>query len=278
MINTLVSLNADLASSIAFRYACRLMQFADMRLQAIHVEEVTKEEFPPGSGWVLSTWEKGLLQNAQEEIAQLINAERSSCPPMDLSIVRIGNREEELLSEIEANQYDLLLEGVLNSFDAQLFHKKVHSKLYKDISCPIILVKNLVDPGRVALLVGDIEDVKPLASTFLTLFAKSKLTVDLIYFTDLRSGQDEFKKLVAEAPPSALDKADRVIAAAKTLLAEQGRAPQETWRVRNKPQKIGEMLGEYGLVGAFIPRAANRSNFIMDLLSRVSSATLFCKP
>ena len=45
MIHSLISLNADLASSIALRFACRLTQFVDMRLQTIHVEEVEKEGF-----------------------------------------------------------------------------------------------------------------------------------------------------------------------------------------------------------------------------------------
>ena len=70
MIKTLVSLNADLASSIAFQYSCRLKQFVDMNLRVIHVEEV--EGHPPGSGWVRSTWERGLIHTAREEISQLM--------------------------------------------------------------------------------------------------------------------------------------------------------------------------------------------------------------
>ena len=69
LINTLISLNADLASSIALRYSCRLMELTQMRVQPIHVEEVDKEGYPPGSGWVRSTWERGLQQTAQEEIS-----------------------------------------------------------------------------------------------------------------------------------------------------------------------------------------------------------------
>jgi hypothetical protein len=276
MINTLVSLNADLASSIAFRYACRLAESVDMHLQTIHVEEVEKEGYPPGSGWVRSTWEKGLLQTAEEEILQLVNTEKSSCPPLDASIVRIGDREEELIREIENESYDLLLEGVLNSFDAQLFYKKVRSKLYKYASCPIILVKNLVNPDRAALLLGDPKDVKPLVSGFLKIFEKSKLTVDLVYFSIKRAGQEAFKKKLTEATESGLEDAGRVVGEATALLAEHGWNPQESWIIQDKSYEIGEILGEYGLVAARIPRSAKK-NLVMDVLSRVPSATLLCK-
>ena len=76
MIKALVSLNADLASSIALRYSCRLAESVDMKLHTIHVEEVDREGYPPGSGWVRSTWEKGLVQTAEEEISHLISTAR----------------------------------------------------------------------------------------------------------------------------------------------------------------------------------------------------------
>ena len=39
MLRMLVYLDADLASSIALRYACQLAQLIDMRLHSVHVEE-----------------------------------------------------------------------------------------------------------------------------------------------------------------------------------------------------------------------------------------------
>lgn len=277
MINTLVSLDADLASSIAFRYSCRLSQLVDMHLQTIHVEEVEKEGYPPGSGWVRSTWEKGLLQTAQEEISQLINAEKSSCPPLDNAIIRIGDREEELLREIDENSYDLLMEGVLNSFEAQLFYKKVHSKLYKHARCPIMLVKNLVNPDRVALLLSETREVEPLVATFLRLFDKSKIGVDLVHFTIKKAGQTEYRKQVTDATAEELVTAAPAIDEATARLADQGWEPGQCWIVRDSPRKIGEMMESYGLVTACIPNSASKRNMIMDLLSRVPSATLLCK-
>jgi nucleotide-binding universal stress UspA family protein len=277
MIKTLVSLDADLASSIALRYACRLAGLVAMQLQTIHVEEAEKEGYPPGSGWVRSTWEKSLIQTAQAEISQLINTEKSTCPPLGASLVVIGDREEELLREIENAAPDLLIEGVLSSFEAQLFFKKVRSKLYKQAPCPIVLVKNLVDPGRVALLVSDAKDAASLVSTFATLFGRSKLSVDLVYFSTKTTDHHLLKQKMSDAPLPGLEQASQVIEEAKALLAEHGQAPAACWAVRGPSRQIGEALDEYGLVSARIPRSGNRKNIIMDLLSRVPSATLFCK-
>jgi len=275
MINTLVALDADLASSIALRYSCRLTELVDMNLQTIHVEEVEKDGYPPGSGWVRGTWEKGLLRNARDEISQLINTEKSSCPSLGASIVRIGDKEEELLKEIERESYDLLLEGVLYSFDTQLFQRKIRSKLYKDAPCPIILVKNLVDPGHAALLLGELQDVEPLVSTFLKIFEGARLTLDMVCYTAQKTGQAEFKRKITDTTAAGLGSAGRVLEEARSLLAKQGWTPNESRIIRGQPKEIGEMVGEeYGLVLARIPRSTGKKSLVLDLLSSVPSATL----
>ena len=278
MINALVSLNADLASSIAFRYACRLMEYLDMRLQPIHVEEVDKESFPPGSGWVRSTWEKGLIETAREEIAQLINAEKAECPSLDATIVEMGEYDDALLHEIENKSYDLLVEGVLTSFHGQLFHKRIRSKLYRFSPCPIITVKNLVQPERVVLLVGEADEVTPLVSTFLKLFTKPKVRVDLVHLAFKRAGQTELREKIEEnAVPIGQEDACKMLKTAKGLLSDKSWSPTETWALRDTVEKINEFLSNYGLVGACIPGNIHRDGQMLDLLSRIPSATLLCK-
>ena len=278
MINTLVSLNADLASSIAFRYACRLMEYLDMRLQPIHVEEVDKGSFPPGSGWVRSTWEKGLLETAREEIAQLINAEKANCPSLDSTIVEMGEYDEALLHEIEDKSYDLLVEGVLTSFHVQQFHKRIRSKLYRFSPSPIIMVKNLVKPDPVVLLLGDKQDVAPLISTFLKLFTKPKARVDLAHVAFKKTGQTEFReKIQDDAVPIGCEEACKILQTAKELLADGGWRPTETWALRDTVDKSSGFLSDYGLVGSCIPGNIHRDSQMLDLLSRIPSATLLCK-
>jgi hypothetical protein len=238
---------------------------------------VEKEGYPPGSGWVRSTWENGLLQTAQQEIAQLINTEKANCPVLDEPIVRIGDREEELLQEIKRESYDVFLEGVLSSSDEQLFFQKVRSKLYRQIPCPIILVKNLVAPSRVALLLAEHKDVKPMINTFANLFEKSKMTVDLVYVKTQRTGPDASPKIAAEAAGPEWAEARGLLDDATERLAFHGWTPQERWIIQERPPKIGEMLGPYGLVGSRLPRTPHKSSMVMELLSHVASAILLAK-
>lgn len=276
MINALISLNADLASSIAFRYACRLKDYIDMRLQPIHVEEV--DEVPPGSGWVRSTWEKGLVQTAREEIAQLINAEKADCALLDATIVRTGEYDEVLLHEIENRSSDLLLEGVLSSFRDQLFHKRIRSKLHRFCPAPIIVVKNLVQPDKVGLLLGESPDVTAVVPTFLKLFTEPGIRVDLIYFAFKKRGKPAFREKVSEGDvPTGTENAVNLLNSANEMLAEKGWRPKEMWAIQDSPERIGAFLCDYGLVGAALTRNIHKEGHMLELLSQISTATLLCK-
>ena len=274
MINALLAINADLASSIAFRYACRLAEVIDMRLETIHIEAAAKEKYPPGSGWVRSTWEAGLLQSARETINQLINTEKNECPALGTSIVRIGDREDELLGEIQKKSYDLLLEGILEDFDAHSFHQRIRSKLYRYAPCPIILVKNLAHPDRVALLLQDAEDVVPVVSTFMRLFDPSKTAVAVCHCSFTANGQAPARINLAEDPQAGEAAAGRLIDDAVDLLAANGWEPESRWIFRDRPKRIGAGLDDYGLVGARMPLGGHDRGSFTDMLSRVPSATL----
>ncbi|MCD6560953.1 MAG: universal stress protein [Deltaproteobacteria bacterium] len=277
MIKALVSLNMDLASSIALRYSCRLAEIIGMKLHTMHVEEVDKEGYSPGTGWVRSTWEKGLLQTSQEEILQLINTEKSSCPSLDAPIIRIGEREEELLHEIDDGSYDLFIEGVLHSFNAVNFYKKIQSKLYRYASCPIIIVKNLVDLNSIALLLGDDTDVRPLITSILKIFTKSELTVDLIHYTFQKFKGSVFREKVDDSKTPGRENGDKVLGKAEMMLSEMGCYPKDSWVIQDSPKKIADFLGGYGLVAAYIPSHSGMKNRLIELLSQVPSATLLCR-
>ncbi len=277
MIKTLISLNADLASSIALRYCCRLAELADMKLQTIHVEETGKEGYPPGSGWVRNTWEKGLLQTAGEEISQLINSEKSSCSPLIPPIIRLGESDDELLHEIEAEPYDLYVEGILNAYNSQDFQNKVRSKLYRYVTCPILVVKNLVNPERVALLLEDNKDLEPLVNAFLKVFNQSKLTPDIIHITFQRSGKSGYREKIEPSDSHGDGEPGELLIAARTMLAERDCHANESWIMRDTPKELGEILSDYGLVAACLPRRADKKNRVVELLNQVPSAAFLCK-
>jgi len=80
MMRTLVSIEVDLASSMAIRYACQLGNLIPMELQPVYVKGYPFEEPVTGIGWVRHTWEKELVKEGKEEISEMIAGEMDTCP------------------------------------------------------------------------------------------------------------------------------------------------------------------------------------------------------
>jgi hypothetical protein len=266
MLKTLVSLNADLASSIALRYACQMANMIEMELQTIHVEEPGAEGDPPGTGWVRRTWEKALLKTGEEEIAQLIRAEKSLCPPLAATKMCIGDREEEILNELQKESYDLFIEGTLYSFSSEGFYKKIRSRLYRNASCPIILVKNLMSLTRIALLLGFGMDHSGVVASFLKIFEEAEVDVDLLY-CKFRQGS---------GTPWGEKDPDKTLSTTRKLLAEGGRAWKECRMIQESPETVGDLFKDYGLVVSSVQHVMNRKSPLTELLHRIPSPILLC--
>lgn len=276
MIKTLVSLNADLASSIALRYACQMAKMIEMDIKTIHVEEADTEGNPPGTGWVRRTWEKGLLGTAEAEISSLISAEKTLCPTLGSPKMMVGDREAEILRELEEGSYHLLVEGILLSFDASHFENRIRSKLYKKMPCPLLLVRNLVGLGRIALLVEDHTDLWTLVSTFTQLFEASTVEYDLLRVILQKPGRLSFKKNGQDTSEPVSEETDEILTSANNMLAEAGRPPLEVKMRRDIPARIADSLQDYGLVVTCMPRQIARKSPMLEVLSRVPSAVLLC--
>jgi len=276
MIKALVSLNADLASSIALRYTCQMANMIEMDIKTIHVEEADAEGNPPGTGWVRRTWEKGLLGTAEAEISRLINAERSSCPTLSSPKMTVGDREAEILRELEEESYNILVEGILLSFDASHFETRMRSKLYKKMPCPLLLVKNLVSLNKIALLVEDHTDLSALVPTFSKLFEESSVEYDLLRVILQKPGRLSFKKDARDAAEPVSRETDELLTSANNMLAEAGRSPLEVKTLRDIPARIADSLQDYGLVVSCVPRQMARKSPMLEVLSRVPSAVLLC--
>lgn len=144
MILALISINTDLGSSIALRYAYELSNKIDMRLYDIHVVDAKQSGSSPGFGWVQKTWENALIESKSEEIRQFLDMEKVELPFLKTPKILIGDRTEKLLDELQTGQYAFFLEGALPSFNPNDFYRLVHSRLYRLMPCPVMIVKNLV--------------------------------------------------------------------------------------------------------------------------------------
>ncbi len=267
MLRTLVYIDADLASSIALRYTCQLAQFVDMKLHSVHVEEPDQDTHAPGTGWVRRTWENTVLKTGEFEIAQLINAEKSSCPTLGAPKMLIGDRENEILREIQKESYDLFVEGSLHSFTAKKLYDKIHSRLYRLIPCPVLIVKNLVAIEKIALLVRNEIESKTLVSVFLKMFKGAKLKLDLVYCEFQEHG-----KLTVDTKKEI----NGTLNAAKEILAENQWSPENCLTIKGAPEEIGDTLRDYGLLVCPLYHNISKKSSWFQLLSHIPSPILIC--
>ena len=267
MLRTLVYLDADLASSIALRYTCQLAQLLNMKLQSVHVEEPDHDGHAPGTGWVRRTWENTMLKTGEFEIAQLIKAETSSCPKLVAPKMLVGDRENEILREIQRESYDLFVEGLLHSFTTKKLFDKINSRLYKHLPCPVIIVKNLVNIEKIALIVRSEIESKRLVSLFLNIFKSAKFKLDLIFCEFQEPGQLSF---------NANTENNGTLSDVEKMLVDNQWAPENCLTIQGAPEEIGDALRDYGLLACPLHHTISKKSNWFHLLSHIPSPILIC--
>ena len=265
MITALISINTNLSSSIALRYAHDLSNKIDIGLYDIHVVETKQSGTSPGSGWVQKTWENALIETEREEISQFLKMEKVSLPFLKTPKILIGDRTEKLLDELQTGQYTFFLEGVLPSFNPHDFYKLVHSRLYRLMSCPVLVVKNLVPLDRAALLMDKDSDHREFIAHFLKIFGNAGFELDLIDLNFNKSGD-----LVVEEAKSQ----NTYLENATAVLAEKNISPNLSKKITGRPPKIADHLRDYGLVISTLKHKSKKNNPLIELLGRVSSPVL----
>jgi hypothetical protein len=265
MIKALVSLDVDLASSIALRYACQMANLIGIELQPIHVEAPGREGRVLGTGWVERTWERTLLKTGLQEINRLITTERGSCPAIFPPKIAVGDPEEEILHELKEEPYDLFVKGELYTFTLTKFHAKVHSRLFRYAPCPIMMVNNLVHLQKVSLLLEEETEIQPLIETFLKLFGKVDVKADILFCKFGPSRREAFRQ---NKEP------ETILRAAEEMLSRQGRSPGKSEVKEETPEKLGDLMRDYGLVMTSIHHDMGRKNPMAELLSHTPSPIL----
>ncbi|MBW1735473.1 MAG: universal stress protein [Deltaproteobacteria bacterium] len=265
MIKALISVNPDLASSLALRFICRISRLTGMEMQTFHVVEPSESGQTPGTGWVRRTWEQGLLDTARARIFQVINAEKTSCPSLGAPKIVVGDRDREIIGELETGRYDLFVEGMLYSFSPSNFNKKIGSALYRNLPCPVILVKNLVGLEQGICLLGegkDDEGIRNAAATFLKIFGdKIKVPVDLLLCDSIGTGREPTSAGMetSGAVEKDLDHSPKgVDLKFRRVRAAEGTAAQ-----------VAELLRPYGLVITEMSGAGRGKSHLHEVLSRV---------
>ena len=269
MLRALIALESDLASSIALRYACQMAKMVGMTLQTIHVEDTDAEGHAPGTGWVRRSWEKALKKEGEEQIAQLIRAERSSCSSMPATKVVLGDRDEEVLRELHLESYDLYVEGMLHTYSSTNFFKRIRSRFYREAPCPILLVKNLLNLNRVALVLDVAMDPSSPVRTFLKIFEGVVIDLDVLCFRFGTEGGTTGEEKV---------RSDEIMSHVRKLLDEGGQSPKSCQAIQGIPARVEGLFKDYGLAVSSVYDAANKKSPLADLLYHVPSPLLLCSP
>jgi len=274
MLKALLYLNADLASSIALRYACHLAYVMDMEITPFHVTSDRSESRTPGTGWVRRTWENGLIQQAREEITGLIQTEKMICPELKSPTIRLGKPENELLSEVSGRFYDLFIIGLLHTFSARQFHERIQSRFYRKSRCPILLVKNVIDLKRVAILVDPVRGGESEARTFNHLIGALPVEIDLLSCVFRKADNGRSERLIQTRISEPETDRESV---AINVLREKRLAPDNIFRIEGTPDTIGARLADYHMVVTSFPGETGPASPLIECLSRVPSAMLFCR-
>lgn len=262
MIKTLVSIDVDLASSLAIRLACQLGGLMDMEIQPIYIKESPSHESAWGTGWASRTWEKEMVQQGLEEIRELVTTERDYCPVLKNPQVIYGDRDAELLKIAQADVFDLFVEGAHFPWVPGDLHKRLHSKLYQKIPSPVILVRALRKVEHVQLLCFDPVGTETLTKVFQRIWQGCSVPLVLHY----------------QAGAGATSEANRLreaILRAHSLLTESGCSVSINNTLSRDPETDeAGTLKACGLVAMAMERTIKKDCFEIQWLAEVKTSSL----
>ncbi|MBU0966425.1 MAG: hypothetical protein KKA54_08590 [Proteobacteria bacterium] len=267
MIKTLLSLDENLASSIALRYAFHQANLIPaMKLQAIHVEEPdNNKKHSAGSGWVRRTWEKGMEAAGADEVNRLLKTENVSCTFVGPPKVFVGDRQDEILEELVIGGYDMYMEGDLNTSVVADFNNLITSDLYRKSPCPMMIVKNLITSNCAGLLCGDGVDHQKLITNYLKVFKNSGLELDLLYYKFQENDEVIFQDK---------EEAGSILIEAEKTLEAAGMHARRSQVISGSPERVGDYLRNYFLVASTFP---SRKGPRLELLAHVLAPVFLCR-
>lgn len=265
MIKGLLALDENLASSIALRYAARMIEILPLQLQAGHVETRDEKQHSGGRGWVRRTWEREIKEAGHQSIQRLLNTEKVPCPFIGPLKVFVGDRDDRILEELRNGNYDLFMEGNLNTPNSSDFHSLIRSRLYAKTACPVLVIKNLVATENALLLCGDGVDHTTIIPRALRILDGGNMNIDLLLYRYQENDEPVFMNK---------NEAGSTLAESEALLAEHDVQPASSLAVSGTPEKVAELLKKYSVVFSSFP---TRKTPRLELLAHCPSPVLLIK-
>jgi hypothetical protein len=267
MIRTLVSVYPDLSSVIAMNYACRLSRIIDMGIQPIFVKEPEPGADVPGVGWVRRTWESSLLGMERDAVDRLIETERAHCANLARPQILVGNRDDTILSNLMGGTYDLFVEGSVASYEKSDLLQRIDSKLYRNLPCPVIIARNLIEPRKILVVFDDEVNIGKLLLAMIDLFSGARLRFDLLYCSLLGTGMSV----------EPIEAAEGLFSKADEILDRHGWAPDHRLALQGTPQGLIKRIEDYSLIVTGLPQGMESNNGLVQLLGDTPSPILLCR-
>lgn len=260
MLKALIPVELTLASNIALRYLCQKSRLLGVGVQPIHVEEPDNKPHSSETGWIRKSWESGLRQAGLEEVQRILNSERLDCFVMPQPIVSIGSREDKILEELRIGGYDLFVEGEVANFNTGEFRKRLKSKLYRQMPCPVLIVRNMIQSDKVVLLLDEKTDPEHIVERFCHFFDNPEVVFDVCAY-----GMDDLHQQFSP---------DAMLAETVRLLEARGYAPDRSFALLSTADSAVQVLHDYGMLVANMDRRSTRKAALTEVLGRVSCPIL----
>jgi len=266
MWTSLIYLDEDLPSSMALRFAAEQGNRTKGRLQVLHAQDPGSKAVP-GAGWVRRSWEEGLLKAGTDDVNRLLKTEKVDCPHAGAPRVVIGTRDEAVVEELRRRNYDLYIEGYLNTSNTDDFFHLLDRPRFRDTKVPVMLVKNLVPVHNILMLAAESVPFEVVLPCFSKIYDDLDGSPDITLLYYRFAEEKELLFLDQAEAGSYLNRAGR-------LLSEAGREDVEFQVVQGTPEQAALYMRNYGLVVSTFP---TRRSPRAELLALLSNPLLLCR-
>ena len=259
MLKTLVAIEVDLASSFAIRYACDLGNLIPMELYPVYVKAPPAEIPGTGTGWVRHTWEREIVEMGMEEIHEMLASEQESCLMLQQPRVIYGDRDYELVKIESQEAFDLYVEGAPYPFTPANIQRRLHSKFYQKLACPLIWLRVLRKIHQALVVCPDLAGARMVLSAMQKLWAGCSTPLHLALPPQEGYG----------GPGDALrEEARKALAAMEAAGCTVEVKEVADW---SSGGPAPAMFKDYGLVAVPLPRAVKKDDIRLNWLAQVKN-------
>jgi len=152
MLNLLVAIDRSLEASFALRTAC--LFGTDLNIQPIYVFDPPGRDLSFAAGWARKSWERETSRQAEENIEDLVLAERSQCPNIHDPVVLTGDPIQEPAEYFWSGNFDLLAVGApfRGLAPLALCRRFSHVARKEHRSLPLMVVRHLKPIEKIVAL------------------------------------------------------------------------------------------------------------------------------